>query len=128
MEKNNGRYIAAGILVAVILIGWWTNKKPNTQNLSPETGLKIEEQNQNGENPVKVIESTSDGSTQETNKWEGMLKTSDNSAKGNLMLVNKDHTIYLRTSRDFSSLIDKNVEVTYQGSLESFKLGEIKAK
>ncbi len=63
-----------------------------------------------------------------TNTWEGTLKTSDNQAKGNLMLQTKDRVIYIKTSRDFSSLIGKQVTVTYNGTLGSFILGSIIAK
>lgn len=62
------------------------------------------------------------------NIWEGTLKTSDNEAKGNLMLQTKERVIYIKTSRDFSDLLDKEVAVTYQGGFEEFILGDIKAK
>lgn len=59
---------------------------------------------------------------------KGELKASDNSVRGNLMLET-DHTkIYLRTSRDFSALIGKKVEVTIKGTLDSFVLVDIKEK
>ena len=37
--------------------------------------------------------------------WTGTLKNSDNQNKGNLMLVAASHTIYINTSRDYSSLV-----------------------
>ncbi len=57
--------------------------------------------------------------------WQGTLEQSNNPAKGNLMLVTPDHTFYLRTSRDFSSLIGKKVNVSYSGSLTNFSLTNI---
>lgn len=65
---------------------------------------------------------------QTSNSWTGVLKNSDNQAKGNLMLVTADHTVYIHTSRDFSSLIGKNVKVAYTDTLESFVLGDITAE
>ena len=59
---------------------------------------------------------------------EGTLKTSDNLKKGNLMISTGKRTIYLFTSRDFSSLLDKNVTVTYNGTLDNFTLDNIVAK
>ena len=62
------------------------------------------------------------------NTWMGTLKTSDNSKKGNLMLMTDTHTIYINTSRDYSALLDKKVNVTFVGSLDSFTLGDITAQ
>ena len=44
------------------------------------------------------------------------------------MLVTGSHTIYINTSRDYSSLIGSQVNVTYNGTLDSFGLVEITAK
>jgi hypothetical protein len=60
-----------------------------------------------------------------SNTWSGFLKTSNNPAKGNLMLQTSDRTIYIKTSRDYSSLLDKYVVVVYEGSYENFVLGNI---
>ncbi len=59
--------------------------------------------------------------------WTGTLKMSDNAKKGSLMLVTGDHTVYINTSRDFSALVGKKVNVAYQGTLDSFTLGDISA-
>ena len=53
---------------------------------------------------------------------EGTLWLSDNEARGNLMLINSTATVYVRTSRDFSSLVGKYVIVSIDGILENFVL------
>ena len=60
--------------------------------------------------------------------WTGTLKGSDNIVKGNLMLVAPKTTIYIRTARDYSTLVGKKVVVTYKGTAESFVLDNIVAK
>ncbi len=65
---------------------------------------------------------------QDENTWTGTLKLSDNQKKGTLMLVMEKQTIYINTSRDYSQLIGKNVKVTYEGTLDSFVLGDIVQK
>ena len=106
-----------GVIVAIILVTIITQSK------KPAEEQKAEEKNSNSQNteqqePPKTIISN-------PNAWEGQLKLSDNSAKGNLMLITTDKTIYIKTSRDFSALINKKVSVTYEGTLETFRLGDI---
>lgn len=60
--------------------------------------------------------------------WEGVLKSSDDSRRGNLMLQTADGKIYISSSRDFTGLLNKNVTVTYQGALDNFVLGDINEK
>ena len=61
-------------------------------------------------------------------KLQGTLKISDDLRRGNLMLVTSERAIYLFTSRDYSSLLDKQVTVEIEGTLENFRLVDIKAK
>ena len=61
-------------------------------------------------------------------KLQGSLKISDDLRRGNLMLVTSERAIYLFTSRDYSSLLDKQVTVEIEGTLENFRLVDIKAK
>lgn len=64
------------------------------------------------------------------NGFEGELKASSDKRRGNLMLLLKDsdRIIYLNTSRDYSSLIGKQVKVDIEGSLDDFRLVDIKAQ
>lgn len=41
------------------------------------------------------------------------------------MVANKNTTVYLRTSRDFSGLVGKHVIVSIAGSLDNFVLLDI---
>jgi hypothetical protein len=57
----------------------------------------------------------------------GKLQKS-NSSKGNLLLISDGHYIYIKTSRDFSSLIGKEVTATGTGTMESFRMSDIQEK
>ena len=72
-------------------------------------------------------EQKSDQEQVKGNVLEGTLKVSNDSTRGNLMLelLNSDRVIYLRTSRDFSSLVGKDVAVTIDGTMEKFSLIDI---
>jgi|GEM_PF-2864959 len=60
--------------------------------------------------------------------WDGTLKASDNPARGNFMLVTSSNTVYIYTSRDYNELTGKKVNVTYEGSMDNFTLGDITEK
>lgn len=66
---------------------------------------------------------------------QGVLKISDDTAKGNLMLVQtdvadaktgKNITIYLKTKRDFSAFLNKKVTASIQGAPGQFILDDVK--
>ena len=44
------------------------------------------------------------------------------------MITVNGHRIYLNTSRDYSSLVGKSVNVSYSGTLTSFVLNDITAQ
>lgn len=60
--------------------------------------------------------------------WDGMLKPSDNPSKGNYIFAMDGHSMYLKTSRDYNSLVGKEVTVTYSGTMDNFTLKDIMAK
>ena len=60
--------------------------------------------------------------------WQGTLQASDSPAKGNYMISVSGHMLYLRTSRDFSQLVGKAVNVSYSGDQNSFTLENITAQ
>jgi uncharacterized protein (DUF1778 family) len=117
ISYKNPRLLAAALIVIIVVIGWLVLKKPGQKALAPTTN-----------NNAQEIIATENPTISTAKSWEGILKLSDNPQKGNLMLQTKERTIYIQTSRDFSTLIDKEVAATYDGSLESFVLGDIKAK
>ncbi|MDR3642296.1 MAG: hypothetical protein P4L74_01545 [Candidatus Doudnabacteria bacterium] len=60
--------------------------------------------------------------------WQATLLASDNSAKGNYMISVSGHNLYLNTSRDYSTLVGKPVNVSYTGDINNFTLGDITAQ
>jgi hypothetical protein len=98
------------------------------------TGKSADSQKGNG-GPEEQSTQNSQPSGQEQvqevpNALEGELKVSNDKKRGNLMLLlaNSDRIIYLNTSRDFGSLIGKQVIVSIEGSLDDFALQDIKVK
>ena len=124
MEKffKNPRVQAGLALVAVVLLGWWLAKSPAQKN--PEQEQKEEQKTQQTEQNKTETKTT----ISNPNAWEGTLKTSDDAQKGNLMLMTQDKKIYIKTNRDFSALLGKTVAVTYEGTAEAFRLGDIVEK
>jgi hypothetical protein len=111
------------IIIVVIIIGVYFDIRHANKTQPAENS----EQTNMSQNEAAVPSSISQAATG-TESWEGTLENSNNSAKGNLMLVTPAHTIYIRSGRDFSSLIGKKVNVTYQGTLDSFSLENITAE
>ena len=60
--------------------------------------------------------------------WQATLMVSNNTTKGNYMITVSGHTVYLNTSRDYSALVGKPVNVIYTGDINSFSLQDITAQ
>lgn len=123
MDKNQKIAVAAIVVIALIA-AWQLGKKPasdQNENQNQEIGNQIEESDKT---PTQTPSTTPTPTTQ-AEFWEGTLLQSDNTNKGNYKLQTKDHVLYLRTSRDFSSMLGKEVKVSYEGTLENFVLGDI---
>ena len=120
--KKNWQAITA--IVIVLLVVWYFGSR-HSKNAPAAPASSA--QGTSNETMAPAPTSKSSSTMTEGHYWEGMLQKSDNTSKGNLMLVMSDHTVYLRTSRDYSSLIGKKVEVSYQGDLNSFSLENIVA-
>lgn len=107
MEKKNRIYIIITGLVALTLI--WLSQSNRNQIPELESLLEKEVKNENvSEEPINTL--------------EGVLWSSDDETKGNLVLVGKDTTVYIRTTRDFGDLIGKYVIASVEGTLENFTL------
>jgi L-lactate permease len=106
--------IVAAIIVVVFVI--WFMRKNKPQNNAQQT---TQQQNQNTSKPTSA--STQTG----WDVWNGTLQKSDNATKGNFMLATKERTIYLKTSRDFSQMVGKKVNVSYEGTWQNFVLGDV---
>lgn len=106
MNKKNRIYIIITGVVAITLI-WLSQSNRNSElDLELPLGDSI----------------TSDTAVEPVETLEGTLWLSDDETKGNLMLVTGDATIYIRTSRDFSELVSKDVVVWIDGILDNFTL------
>ena len=120
MQKNT-QYIIGGIVILIIAGFFLFRTTPINDNVSPP------QDGQSADQPQDKAEDESLGNTQ-LGMMEGVLKISDNLKKGNLMLVGSDRTTYVFTSRDYSSLLDKEVRLEIEGDLDNFILIDIVAK
>ena len=118
-NKDKQTYAMVAGVIIIGLVVWYVN----TRSVEPENALP-EQNTQNTAEEIKNENEVMD-SMELPGTWSGILKNSDNLAKGNLVLVTNNHIIYLRTSRDFSSLLDSEVNVKYEGTLEKFILKDI---
>ena len=121
MNKKYLPWIAAAVIVLAVLAIFQWRDLANRGTPPPTPSADNSKLDSNEE-----IIPTSDSS--QGNTIVGILKTSDDMQKGNLMVVTTEHNIYLHTSRDYSSLLDKEVVVTIDGTEHSFSLIDIKAK
>ena len=119
MTGKKQHYYTAIAVVALIIILVLAFK---TKHSAPENS----EQKTPEQTAAEAMQKNN--ATMDSGAWAGKLTNSDNAKKGNLMLVTKDHTIYLQTSRDFSALIGKEVTVSYKGTVNNFILDSISAQ
>jgi len=121
--QNKYPPFVAGIVGALVIVGIVIA----LLKFSPRTApIPLEDGSKNSSNETMDSGSKNGMSGATTDGFSGRLRASDTPAKGNLMLVMPDHTLYLRTSRDFSDLLDKEVNVEIDGDLESFRLVDIR--
>jgi hypothetical protein len=114
------------LIVLILIIGgvWYFGIKEKTPESAEQEDKSLIKNNIGQDN-------TSEVTTEEIpNSLVGELKVSNDKRRGNLMLLleNSDRIIYLNTSRDFSSLVGEQVIVTIDGSLDDFRLVDIKEK
>lgn len=116
INHKMGYSLAALAIILAVGMGIFRVKKSVKEEpaLRPETA-ENKDKNEPGGDKIDAKEAV----------WVGTLKNSDNNKKGNLMLIASERVVYIRTSRDFSALVGKKVNVTYEGSLDSFVLGNI---
>lgn len=115
--SKKGLYIGLAVLLALIISAVVYFKNHGTEsNAEPQT------------NTLPQAAGHQAGQATNGSFWEGKLQASNNKTKGNLMLKTATSTIYINTSRDFSDLMGKQVQVTYQGTANSFQLGDITAQ
>lgn len=108
MEKKNRIYIIITGVVAITLIWLSQSNRNKIPKLESFLGRETEQNNTTDKKSINAL--------------EGTLWPSDNKTKGNLMLVGKNATVYIRTSRDFSDLVGKYIIASINGTLENFTL------
>ncbi len=99
--------------IVIVLVGLWLIKK-DRPNQPSTTSAPTNPQ-------VETIKPT-------TQELTGVLKISNHSQRGNLMLETAEQTIYLFTTRDYSKLLNTPVVLKINGTLENFSLIDIFAK
>jgi hypothetical protein len=117
-------------IVLLLAAGCNSSSQPTTQQNSNSSAQETTNPSTNN-TPSSAPSATGQNtgtSTATGSTWQGTLQKSDNSAKGNYMLSVNSHIIYLNTSRDYSALVGKPVNVTYNGTLTSFGLVDITAQ
>lgn len=123
-----GIVVVVVVVVAWILLSARTGKAP-VQNQNNNQQEQQGNQNNGGQETKPTEQEMNSGSTAEGGTTvSGTLQVSDNPNRGKLMLVTSDRTVYIFTSRDYSSLIGKDVVMHYEGTLDDFMLGDIVVK
>jgi hypothetical protein len=113
-QKQSYLFLAVAVLIALAV---WFFRTKHSVNETPAAAQA---------NNAKQAASVPLSKTQTApGVWLGTLKPSNKPSSGNYMLITTDREIYIKTSRDFSSLLGKQVYVTYQGDVSSFVLGDI---
>lgn len=133
-QKNKGLIIAGVIIIILIIISVSKNDSKTTTENSATT--QTEEQtldtgDKNAENtttnkPESI--KTENSSTTGNLIREGVLLASDDSKQGNYMVKTQNSVFYIRTSRDFNSLLNKEVKMVANGTVEKFSLVDIVVK
>lgn len=148
--QNKNALIIAGTLL--VLIGIYFATRGNTQtgvqnptsteNSSTESTTSTTEENKGeiaGENTDTPKDTTPDAMSKDTPKnittpktgnfsVSGTLRTSNDQAKGNLMLETASGNVYVQTMRDFSSLMNTEVTLNGNGNVVAFTLDNIVGK
>jgi hypothetical protein len=111
-------------VIAFLAAGCGSSQSTNNNNQPSQQPAAAPVSNTTNISNSAAKETTApDGST-----WQGTLEKSDNTAIGSYMIMVSGHKIYLKTSRDFSTLVGKPVNVSYTGSLTNFSLDDITAQ
>lgn len=122
--KRNKALVTA-VVVIIIILGFSLRKPANGpansgNKQTQKSGEMSKDESANGEGKKTESEKALGALP-----WTGILKASQEPDKGNLVLISGSHEIYIRTSRDFSKLIDKTVVVSGSGDINRFQLGDI---
>ena len=115
-------------VVALLAAGCGSSDQPDQKNNQTSNNQNQTGNNQNSPTPTPSTTPTEAMISGNSAGWQGTLMASDNSAKGKYKITTDSHTIYIKTSRDYSQLVGKNVTVKYNGTMDSFSLTDIVAQ
>jgi hypothetical protein len=115
------------VLPLVVLLAAGCNSA-STNNNNSQTGQSNSQPSSETMASSSSVSAKNKPAISASSTWQSMLQASNNSTKGQYMIVSVGHTIYLKTGRDYSSLLGKQVNVSYNGNLDSFTLVNITAQ
>jgi hypothetical protein len=121
-----GIAVIAAIVIIVIAATRNGDNNDNSSNDQANQNQNQNNQNQNsGEQPPpppagEPAPTPNPTTTSGDVSAAGVLRTSDNAARGNLMVDTGKSKIYIATSRNFSNLVDKQVTLQAQGTINKF--------
>jgi len=129
MEQNQGFWqkywyyllVVAVVVLVIVLIA--SQRGPDENDAQEEqTNTQNEgKQGQNQNGSVNGGQTSANGATVTGSVTaRGTLRTSDDTSKGNLMIESDQGKVYIQTARDFSALLDKDVTLNAEGTLQSF--------
>jgi PBP1b-binding outer membrane lipoprotein LpoB len=120
-NKISIKIVSLFAFIALLAVGCSSKPEQSNTNSVGPTPTQSPSNNNTTQNPTPPSNNTN-------STWQGVLKTSDNSVRGNYMLILDKSLVYINTQRDYSALVGKQVNVKYSGSLENFKLEDITLK
>jgi hypothetical protein len=126
--------VAAAVIVIGAIIFFSTRDNPSQQSDNNQPSTEQNNGAANGENANNnggsdnstdgsLVSDSTDNSTSNSVgnvSASGTLMASDNADKGNLVVDSSAGKIYIKTGRDFSSLIGKNVTLQAEGTINKF--------
>lgn len=136
--SKNKNYVIAGVVVVLIVLSFVVKgqKPKEEQGVSNPPPPTVTTENKDGKTDAQSGEKPAEsaGETKATPQVAGesvqgsgnvsaagKLRVSDNPKLGNLMVESAKGKIYIATSRDFSTLVEKDVTVEANGSLDAFQ-------
>lgn len=133
IKPNRGNLIIAiSVIVLLVGLGYLNTKRrapeftEGTTMQADKTDSEAAQTEESSSLPESQIQRTpTTKQSVATFVRQGTLLTSDNPTRGNLMLKTQNSIFYLRTSRDYSSLLGKSVTATGNGTTEQFSLIDI---
>lgn len=141
VQQNRNSLVIAGIVIILLVIYFVTRGNTETGQQNQDSGQQTQTSSQPSPTPSGTPSPTGQpsptGGSQTTPPSSGQalpenltvtgkLRTSDMPAKGNYLVEGQQGKMYIYTSRDFSSLLDKDVTLSANGNLTAFTLLDIK--